>query len=195
MKTVLPGLSGNFLLRTPRLLLRPPEQKDAETLLRLMSDARISTYLAWEPHKSLQETVELITALNSAQASGKGFHWIIENQGNTVGLTSIIDVWWQHRCWTLNRAELAYWISPDAQGRGFATEAATAVMKLAFTRLSFNKLRVYHAAENAISGRVVAKLGFRLVGTERKAFFKNNRWHDMQHYEMLASEFRQHHLT
>lgn len=181
-------LPDSFVLRTPRLVLRPLEQKDAEALALLMADSRISTYLAWEPHKNLQETAAMITVLNSAQASGKGFHWIVEHQGHAVGLVSIIDVWRKHRCWTLNRAELAYWIAPEAQGRGVATEAATAVIDFAFSRLNFNKLRVYHAADNAISGRVVAKLGFRHVGTEREGFCKKGIWNDLQHYEMLASE-------
>lgn len=192
MKIALPDLPESFLLHTSRLVLRPPREMDDEALAPLMADSRISTYLAWEPHKNVQETAAMITVLISAQAAGKGFHWIVEHQSHAVGLVSIIDVWRQHRCWTLNRAELAYWIAPEAQGKGFATEAATAVMDFAFSRLNFNKLRVYHAAENAISGRVVAKLGFCHVGVEREAFCKNARWHDLQHYEMLASEYRKH---
>jgi RimJ/RimL family protein N-acetyltransferase len=63
-------------------------------------------------------------------------------------------------------------------------------MRFAFGPIGLHKLAVYHAADNPPSGRVVEKLRFRHVGDERDAFSKGGRWHDLRHYELLASEFR-----
>jgi RimJ/RimL family protein N-acetyltransferase len=131
----------------------------------------------------------MVAALIEAQRTGKGFHWIASHADEVVGLISLIDVRREHRRWTLNRAELAYWIGLPFQGQGYATEAAAAVMEFGFEKLHLHKIRVYHAADNPASGRTIAKLGFRFVGEERDAFLKEGVWHDLRHFEMLAPEF------
>ncbi|HEX8484084.1 GNAT family N-acetyltransferase [Sphingomonas sp.] len=59
---------------------------------------------------------------------------------------------------------LAYWLTPDAWGRGYATEAGRAVIAMARYALPIRELRAWHFADNAASGRVLAKLGFRRTG-------------------------------
>lgn len=153
-----------------------------------VTDPRITTFLAWEPHQNQHETLTMLKALIQGQKEGKGFHWLAMHEEKLVGLVSLIDVRRTHRAWTWNRAELAYWVTPEAQGHGFATEAARAVIDTGFARLALHKIIVYHAADNPPSGRVVQKLGFRHVGNEREAFCKHGLWHDLCHYELLASE-------
>jgi ribosomal-protein-alanine N-acetyltransferase len=178
------------LLTTARLELRPVRMEDVGGLWPLVSDARLTPFLAWEPHQSKNETEQMVSALMAAQQVGKGFHWTVFHGGCVVGLVSLIDVRRTHRSWILDRAELAYWIGPDNHGRGFATEASKAAVQCGFRVLGLHKIIVYHAADNPSSGEVVRKLGFRFVGNEREAFCKNGRWHDLQQYEMLSSEFK-----
>jgi RimJ/RimL family protein N-acetyltransferase len=186
----LPDFPGGYALTTPRLTLQAPNAEDVEALWPHVTDPRITEFLAWEPHQNREETAAMIESLIQAQRAGKGFHWLVRHDGHVIGLVSLIDVRRTHRAWTWNRAELAYWITPIAQGHGFATEAAAAVMRFAFGPIGLHKLAVYHAADNPPSGRVVEKLRFRHVGDERDAFSKGGRWHDLRHYELLASEFR-----
>jgi ribosomal-protein-serine acetyltransferase len=101
----------------------------------------------------------------------------------------LIDVQRAHRQWVLDRAEIAYWVDPDRQGAGIATEAARAVIACAFGQLGLNRLRISHASSNPASGRIPQKLGFRFVGTERQFFMKDGVWHDMNHYELLAKDW------
>lgn len=176
-------------LITARLELRSVRMEDVDGLWPLVSDARLTPFLAWEPHQSKNETEQMVGALIAAQQAGKGFHWTVCHGEHVVGLVSLIDVRRAHRSWILDRAELAYWIGPANHGHGFATEASKAVVQYGFRLLGLHKIIVYHAADNPSSGAVVRKLGFRFVGNEREAFCKNGRWHDLQHYEMLASEF------
>ena len=186
-----PIASCDYSLRTPRLHLRALEYGDASALWPMVSDAELTRFLAWEPHRSESETADLVATLMTAQREGKGFHWAVIHAAELVGLLSLIDVHRQHRSWTLDRAELAYWIGPSHQGRGFATEAAAAVAEFGFKELRLHKIRVYHAADNPASGKTIAKLGFRFVGEEREAFQKNGRWHHLRHFELLASELPQ----
>lgn len=178
----------DYLLQTQRLQLRAVNYGDASGLWPMVCDSRLTTFLAWEPHRSLKETEAMTTSLAEAQRTGKGFHWSVNLDKQIIGLVSLIDVRWQHRCWTLNRAELAYWIGIPYQQKGYATEAAAAVVKFGFEKLQLHKIRVYHAADNPASGRTIEKLGFRYVGEEKEAFQKGGIWHHLRHFEMLESE-------
>lgn len=154
-----------------------------------MRDERLTTFLAWEPHRQIGETEALITTLTSAIDSGRGYHWTAFEGSDARGLISIIDVQRHHRSWRIDRGEIAYWIAADEQGRGLATEAAEAVITCAFERLGLNRLRISHASANPSSGRIPQKLGFRFVGTEYEFFQKHGVWHDMNHYEILARDW------
>lgn len=187
---VLPTYPPDYRLQTQRLQLRALAEGDAPGLWPLVSDSRLTPFLAWEPHRSIEETESMVAALAEAQQAGKGFHWVASHAGQIVGLISLIDVRRQHRRWTLNRAELAYWIGLPYQRKGYATEAA-AVAEFGFSKLHLHKIRVYHAADNPASGRTIEKLGFRFVGEEKETFQKDGIWHHLRHFEMLASELPQ----
>lgn len=64
-------------------------------------------------------------------------------------------------------AELGYWIGKPWWGRGFATEAARALMQHCFGEIGFKRLICCHFVNNPASKRVIRKLGFRYVGPSR----------------------------
>ncbi|MFA5949833.1 MAG: GNAT family N-acetyltransferase [Hyphomicrobium sp.] len=61
-------------------------------------------------------------------------------------------------------AEIGYWLGKPWWGRGFATEAASALMRHCFLDAGFTGLTCCHFTDNAGSARVIAKLGFRRSG-------------------------------
>jgi [ribosomal protein S5]-alanine N-acetyltransferase len=185
----LPHFPDEYVLRTDRLALRPPSCDDVEDLWPHVTDSRITEFLAWDPHPDKETTRTMLQALIDAQANGRGFHWIVLLNGEVLGIVSLIDVRWIYRCWTLRRAELAYWIAPAHQGVGYATEASWRILAFGFQELGLHKIIVYHVTANPRSGAVAQRLGFRLVGEELDAFRKNGRWYDFKHYEMLDREF------
>jgi len=183
-------MENELILRTARLELVPAAKEHAAALFPLMSDDRVTAFLTWDPHSDEAETARVLEGLASAQARDAGYHWTIFQNGTAVGIVSLIDVQRTHRSWTLQRAEIAYWITPQRQGEGLATEATQAVATCAFERLGLQRLRISHTSANPASGRIPQKLGFRFVGTERRFFKKNDRWHDMNHYELLIDDWK-----
>jgi RimJ/RimL family protein N-acetyltransferase len=61
-------------------------------------------------------------------------------------------------------AEIGYWIGKPWWGRGFATEAAQALVRHCFATVGIERLTCCHFVDNPASARVIRKLGFRLVG-------------------------------
>lgn len=175
----------NFTIETERIVLRPPLEVDDEKLFELMAEPRITKFLTWEPHQNLDTTKAVTNGLRNSIDTDAGYHWCIILDGVVIGLISLIDVKRTIRTWTLNRAELSYWISPDYQGKGFATESAKSILKFGFEKLNFNKIIVAHAEENTASKSICKKLGFTQYALEHDAFEKNGKWHNLIWYELL----------
>ena len=60
--------------------------------------------------------------------------------------------------------EVAYGVAPDHQGKGYATEAARALVSYAFGFADVRVVRAHTLPESIASKRVLAKCGFRYVG-------------------------------
>jgi RimJ/RimL family protein N-acetyltransferase len=59
--------------------------------------------------------------------------------------------------------KVGYTVSPDVQGRGYATEAVRALVDYAFDALGADVVRAYASEENEPSIRVAEKVGMRLI--------------------------------
>jgi RimJ/RimL family protein N-acetyltransferase len=70
------------------------------------------------------------------------------------------------------------------------TEAAGAAVRFGFGPLALHKITTGCVADNAASKRVIEKLGFRSVGTQREHLFRHGRWWDHLEFELLDTEFR-----
>ncbi|MDX3527550.1 GNAT family N-acetyltransferase [Streptomyces sp. ID05-39B] len=76
-------------------------------------------------------------------------------------------------------AEVAYWTTPAARGRGVAARATAALSRWALDDIGFHRLELLHATANDASCRVAAKTGFTLEGTKRSSGLHQDGWHDM----------------
>jgi RimJ/RimL family protein N-acetyltransferase len=88
-------------------------------------------------------------------------------------------------------AELGYIFDPAYNGRGYATEAVTAMMAYAFDRLGMRRLTAGCFADNLASVRILEKVGMRRehhgVGQSWHAALG---WIDGYTYAMLAETWR-----
>jgi ribosomal-protein-alanine N-acetyltransferase len=60
--------------------------------------------------------------------------------------------------------EIAYGVAPEHQGRGYATEAANALVDFAFSSGQVRVVRAHTLPEFNASTRVLTKCGFRRIG-------------------------------
>jgi RimJ/RimL family protein N-acetyltransferase len=60
--------------------------------------------------------------------------------------------------------EIAYGVAPDHQGKGYATEAAEALVAYAFSSGQVRRVRAHTFSPTNASARVLTKCGFRSVG-------------------------------
>ena len=89
-----------------------------------------------------------------------------------------------------NRAELGYWIGFPFWGKGYATEAAQAMLKFGFEQLNLNKIYAVHTTENPNSGKVMQKNGMVREGELVDHYKKGNRYYTVIQYRMTKSEYQ-----
>jgi RimJ/RimL family protein N-acetyltransferase len=84
-----------------------------------------------------------------------------------------------------HEAEIGYELAPDEWGRGYATEAAQAIVRFGFEELGLHRISAWTVAENVASARVLEKVGMTLEGRLRdKERYKGRYW-DVLMYAMV----------
>ncbi|QNM81989.1 GNAT family N-acetyltransferase [Sphingomonas sabuli] len=143
--------------RTPRLLLRPGFPEDAAALAAAIADERIVRNLATAPWPYARRDAEAFLAAPRDPILPSFL--IIERTGGAPRLVGSCGLGRRPS----GAVELGYWIARAHWGRGFATEAATAVIDVA-RALGLTSLEASHFLDNPASGRVLEKLGFMPTG-------------------------------
>jgi RimJ/RimL family protein N-acetyltransferase len=84
--------------------------------------------------------------------------------------------------------ELGYWLGARHRGRGYATEAAEALVRWGFRRWKLRRVFAQVLGGNTASIRVLEKLGFLREGVRRKHIRKAGRWYDAHQFGLLREE-------
>jgi ribosomal-protein-alanine N-acetyltransferase len=172
-------------LRTARLVLRPIAETDAPRLYPHARDPETSRWMSWQPHADPSVTLAYVRAEARALADNTGIVWVIELAGAAAGVIGLRTLRRQQGAWRVDRAELGYWLGAPFWNQGIASEAAGEVVRFAFATLQLHKLTSGCLADNAASGRVIEKLGFRRVGVNAADAFVAGAWRDYVRYELL----------
>ncbi len=161
---------GTKTLYTERLVLRKFTVDDAEDFYNNWgNDERVTRFLSWSPHKSVDETKELLKGWVDAYKSDSTYNWAIVYDGKVIGSLSVV---------TINEkrefADLGYCMGCDYWNKGIMTEAVRAVVDYLFSEIGVNRIGISHAVKNPGSGRVAEKCGLKYEGTMREFFKTSN---------------------
>ncbi len=87
-------------------------------------------------------------------------------------------------------AEIGWILTPAAQGRGYATEAARLLLDLAFGELGLHRVYAELDPRNAGSVRICERLGMRHEAHHLEHMWLKGEWTDTGHYAILEREWR-----
>lgn len=143
--------------RTERLLLRPGWAEDAPALAAALADEQIVRQLSVAPWPYRLADAEAYLAAPKDPIL-PSFLIFARTEASPVlvgsgGLARRAS----------GRVELGYWIARPHWGRGYATEAARALVDIA-AALGIAQIDGWHFLDNPASGRVLEKLGFVATG-------------------------------
>ncbi len=159
-------MSEQITLETDRLILRPLTPDDAPTVARLAGRREIAHTTISIPHPySEAQAQEWIASHTGSSGTKKEivFGITAKDAGRLIGAVGLREIDTEH-----SQAEMGFWIEVDSWGKGYATEAARAVVGFAFERLKLNRVYAHHMVRNPASGRVLEKVGMKREGLLRQ---------------------------
>lgn len=92
--------------------------------------------------------------------------------------------------WDVPCIEVGYFVVEKQTGKGYASEAARAALRIAFERMQVQRVELQCAADNEPSARVARRCGFTLEGRHRlRSHKKDGTLVDRLWFGLLRSEY------
>ncbi len=158
---------------------------DAASVTHLAKDYDIAAMTLRIAHPYHEEmATEWIRTHEDGYRNGElaNFAVTLREDGQLVGTVGL-DIFLEH-----GRAGLGYWIGKEFWGKGYATEAAKAVLEFGFDTLKLNRIHAEHFTDNPASGRVQQKIGMVKEGCMREHYLKFGEFKDVVQCGMLKRE-------
>ena len=147
--------------RTARLTLRPGWPEDADAVTTAIGHEAVVRRLSRVPWP--YGIADAADWLASERAAPETALLVFDHPG--AGAPRLVGAAGLHP--EDGELELGYWLTPDAWGRGYATEAGRAMIALARHAFGLRRLASRYHLDNPASGRVLSKLGFVPTGETR----------------------------
>jgi len=174
------------VLPTTRLVLRPYTLADAPALLPIVSERDVAVTTLTIPHPYPPNgAAEWIATHQPKWNDGTAGVWAITLREDGALKGSIgLRINREHA-----HAELGYVIAKGQWNRGYATEAAGAVLHYAMGELGLQRVFAHHMTNNPASGAIMRKLGMRYEGTMRGHILKWGERRDIALYGITREEY------
>ncbi len=158
---------GNVpVIVTERLVLRAHRLDDLQACTALWADPAVVRFIGGVPFSREQSWARLLRYAGSWQMLGFGF-WAIEEKesGAFVGEAGFLEAMRDMTPSIAGTLETGWVLNPAFHGKGYATEAVSAMMAWGRERFPEQRMTCIIASEHGASLRVAEKLGFERVTT------------------------------
>lgn len=173
-------MPGATFLSGDRVTLRTVEEEDLEFLRDHSNDPAIRHPMTFDRPSNLERQRERFEDMYDGDDTGL----LACVDGDPVGYVMLF-----HVDDSAGHAEVAYWVSPDAQGEGYATEAVALLLDYAFDERRLHRVRARALATNTASRGLLEKLGFTEEGVQRDEKFVGGEYVDTHFYGLLEDEW------
>ena len=157
-----------MIFETERLILRPWEEADAESLYEYAKDDRVGPAAGWPVHTSVENSREVIRGVLSEPWTFavclKEDNRAIGSVGLMIGKASNLDI-------PETEGEIGYWIGVPFWGQGLIPEAVRELIRYAFDDLHLDRLWCAYFEGNEKSKRCQEKCGFVYHHTKKDVYW------------------------
>ncbi|MBA8805698.1 RimJ/RimL family protein N-acetyltransferase [Nocardioides ginsengisegetis] len=180
-------------VRTERLSIRPATVADLEPTWEFRRRPEVSAWLTSLPSdlEGYRDRFDRPLRLSRTLVIELG-----EPGGPIVGdlMLWLKDAWAQSEVEEQGRrkqVELGWVVHPDHAGRGIATEAVAALLRVCFEDLGVHRVEALCFADNEASWRLMERVGMRREAHYvAESLHRSGRWLDSYAYAVLADEWR-----
>lgn len=177
-----------MILETERLLMRDFVESDWEAVLAYQTDPLYLRYNHWTERSEagVRAFVQMFIDHQKQQPRQKfQLALVLKSENRLIGNCGI-----RINNLKAREANIGYELDSRYWGRGYATEAARAILRFGFETLAMRRIWAQTIAENVGSARVLEKIGMHLeVRLPQKEFIKG-KWRDHLLYAILDHEWQ-----
>ena len=148
--------TGTQTIATERLTLRRFTIEDAENMYyNWASDPEVTKYLTWEPHRTVEESEQIISEWEKSYGKEDFYQWAIElnDMEQPIGSISVV-----HMEEEVDSVELGYCIGKSFWHQGYMSEAVEAVIRFLMAEAGAGRVWARHDPENEYSGEGTLRL-------------------------------------
>jgi len=173
-------------LKTKRLILRPVNINDAESIFSYRSDAITNQYQGWIP-KTIDDAQIFISKVS--EKINKYDTWfqfaiVLSETGELIGDVGIHFLDEENY-----QAELGCTLAKSQHRKGIASEALRVSIDYLFEDLNKHRISCSIDPQNIASIKMLEKLGFRKEAHFKQSIFVDGEWFDDVVYALLKSEW------
>lgn len=149
------------VLLSQRLVMRAPHEEDIDALAHLANNAAVATMVSRMPHPyTARDAADFVRRTNAGEI-GKCVYAIIKAEnGEFLGCCAL-----EPHANDADTLEIGYWLGEPHWNRGYATEAAHALIDMAFRTRDIAHIDARCRVTNIASRRVIQKCGFQFQGS------------------------------
>jgi RimJ/RimL family protein N-acetyltransferase len=175
--------------RTDRLVLRAMTDGDVDDIHAYQSRADVCRYLPFEP-RTRDEVAEKVAKYAAALALvAEGDFWQLAIVRATEPGRVIGDLYFAIKSTANATAEIGWTLHPDFAGQGFMTEAAGALLGIAFGTLALHRVFAQLDPRNDASIALCRRLGMREEAYFVEDLWFKGAWGDTAIYAILDREW------
>ncbi len=176
-------------IETERLTLRSFVETDLDALHDLHSRDDVARYMYWQPWSRGRAVEAMGQRLQSTTLTSEGdsirVAVVLRDTGALIGDIHLEWLSAEHQ-----RGEIGFSFHPDVQGRGYAREAATELLRLGFETFGLRRIIGRCDAANEASARLMERLGMRREAHLIDNEFVKGVWASEADFAMLVDEWK-----
>ena len=144
-------------------------------------------YWSRPPFTDLDEAKVFLAEIHDHFASGTLYQWGVARREDdrVIGTCTLFAITLPHK-----RAELGFAVERSQWGKGYASEAAGAIVRFAFETMDLHRLEADVDPRNHASIRCLERLGFQREGYARERYHLGGEIQDAVLYGLLRSEVK-----
>lgn len=174
-------------LKTNRLEIRPITEDDAKSVFAYRSDPETNRFLSLEP-QTVDDVIGFINSSSHAINIVDTWFQLVITLKNSQ--TIIGDIGLHFLAPDNTQAEIGYTLHKNYRGKGFATEAVSAVIQYVFNTLQKHRIRASVDPNNSVSIVLLERLRFKKEAHFKESLFFKGNWVDDVVYALLAKDWR-----
>jgi ribosomal-protein-alanine N-acetyltransferase len=173
-------------LETQRLRLRQLTHDDADVIVNVFGSPEVLRFLNMPPVDTHDKAIALLNWFEGNYQNKTGIDWgiTLRGDGQLIGMCGAYD--WHP---SDRHIDIGYHILPAFWGKGYATEAARAIIGWCFENLDVHRIQGDCTDGHIASERVMLKCSFKVEGVWREKCWEHGRFVDIKQFGLLRHEF------